>query len=241
VVTLSLLDKLDSDLLRYIVSSGRRPGERLPSLKVLSDELKISTGKLREQLEVARSLGLVEVRPHTGIRIAAYSFLPALSFSLLYALAQDPTQFEAFGQLRSHVEAAFWHQAVSTLTPSDLAHLRKLVVSAWSKLNGRPIQIPHSEHRDLHLTIFKRLDNPFVTGLLEAYWEAYEAVGLSVYSDYQYLREVWTYHEAIVSALVAGEVDEGHRLLLQHTALLRHRETPRPAPVAPDPISAGVA
>lgn len=223
----ALVDKLDSELLRYLVASGCQPGEKLPSLEELSVELKLSTGKLREQLQVARALGLVEVRPHTGIRIAEYSFLAAIRYSLLYALAKDPSQFEAFGDLRSHVEAAFWHEAVARLTPGDLAQLRDLVALAWAKLDGRPVQIPHAEHRRLHLTIFSRLDNAFVKGILEAYWEAYEAVGLSLYSDYRYLREVWTYHEGIVKALEAGDYAEGHRLLLLHTSLLRYRELPR--------------
>ncbi len=222
-----LVDKLDSELLRYIVASGRQPGEPLPSLERLSAELKLSIGKLREQLQVARALGFVEVRTNTGIRISEYSFLAAVRYSLLYALANDPSQFTAFGELRNHIEAAFWHEAVACLTPDDFAELRRLVAAAWEKLNGHPVQIPHAEHRSLHLTIFKHLDNAFVKGLLEAYWEAYEAVGLSVFSDYQYLREVWTYHEGIVNALEAGDPEEGHRLLLLHTALLRFRELPR--------------
>lgn len=236
----SPLDRHDSDLIRYIVASGRQPGERLPSLEKLSAELKISTGKLREQLEVARALGLVEVRPHTGIRVAEYNFLPAIRFSLLYALARDPGQFEAFGELRNHVEAAFWHEAVACLTAEDHAQLTDLVAQAWAKLDGHPIQIPHAEHRSLHLTIFKHLGNPFVKGLLEAYWEAYEAVGLSVYSDYQYLREVWGYHERIVRALIAGNAAEGHRLLLEHTTLLRYRGQQTPA-AASKPTAAGIA
>lgn len=217
-------DRLDSDLLNYIVSKGSHPGDRLPSLDDLSKELKISTGKLREQLEVAQALGLVEVRPNRGIRVADYNFQSAIRLSLLYVLAMDPGQFQAFGQLRNGIEAGFWRQAVTLLTPEDHAELRGLIASAWAKLNGRPIQIPHAEHRLLHLTIYKHLDNLFVKGLLEAYWEAYEAVGLSVYSDLQYLREVWTYHERIVDAIVAGDLEEGHRLLLLHTTLLRHRE-----------------
>jgi DNA-binding FadR family transcriptional regulator len=219
-------NRLDSDLLNYIIANGKRPGDKLSSLDELSKELKISTGKLREQLEVARALGLVEVRPNRGITIADYNFLDAIRVSLLYVLGSDPGQFQAFGQLRNEVEAAFWHQAVALLTPADHAELKGLIASAWAKLNGRPIQIPHGEHRRLHLTIYKRLDNLFVKGLLEAYWEAYEAVGLSMYSDMHYLREVWTYHEGIVNAIICGDLAEGHRLLLLHTTLLRHREMP---------------
>jgi DNA-binding FadR family transcriptional regulator len=231
------LDKLDSALLRYIVAQGFKPGDRLPALDDLSLELKISVGKLREQLEVARTLGLVDVRTRSGIRLEEYTFMPAVRFSVLFALALDPTQFDAFNLLRNRVEAAFWHDAVARLAPEDHAHLRELVSKAWAKLNGHPIRIPQAEHRDLHLTIFGRLQNPFVKGLLEAYWEAYEAVGLSVFSDYQYLREVWTYHEKIVDAIVAGEIDEGYSLLMKHTALLRNRESTHPHAVPERPLS----
>lgn len=219
-----LPERLESDLLRYVVENGLKPGDRLPSLDELSSKLELSTGKLREQLEVARVVGLMDVRPRTGIRLAEYDFLPAVRYSLLYALASGAASFEAFSTLRNHLESAFWYEAVATLTAEDLTHLQNLVRQAWAKLNGDPIHIPHAEHRALHLTIFSRLQNPFVKGLLEAYWEGYEAAGLSVYSDYQYLREVWTYHEGIVNAIASENFEEGHRLLAQHTTLLRHRE-----------------
>ena len=52
--------------------------------------------------------------------------------------------------------------------------LTALVEQAWEKLRGTPIHIPQYEHRQLHLSIYQRLDNPFVSGILEAYWDAYE-------------------------------------------------------------------
>ena len=93
-------------------------------------------------------------------------------------------------------------------------------------MNGTPIQIPHAEHKKLHLLIFSRLNNPFVKGLLEAYWEAYEAVELNLFSDYQYLREVWDYHQRIVDSIIEGDADSGRALLDEHTTLLRHRIVP---------------
>jgi len=226
----------DSDLINYIVEHDLQPGDQLPPLDKLSSELKISTGKLREQLEVARVMGFVEVKPRTGIRVIEFSFFPAVRFSLLYSLAHDRKQFESFSELRNHVEFAFFHEAVSLLTNEDCDHLKMLVERAWARLEGNPIRIPHPEHRDLHLTIFKRLDNPFVRGVLEAYWDAYESEGYSVFSDYDYLHEVWTYHEGIVNAIIAGDVDEAYRLLVQHTKLLqkrpkaRNRNNSAPAP-----------
>jgi DNA-binding FadR family transcriptional regulator len=214
--------KNDSELLNYLIEHGNHlPDNKLPSLEELSVKLDLSTGKLREQLEAARTMGFVEVRPKTGIRPLAYSFTPAVRFSLFYALSRDHTRFEQFSELRNHVEFAFFHEAVSKLTEADCDHLKDLVKRAWDKLEGQPTRIPHPEHRDLHLTIFKQLDNPFVLGILESYWDAYEAEGMNVFNEYEYLHEVWKYHEGIVDAIIEGDNDEAYRLLVQHTKLIQ--------------------
>ena len=200
------------------------PGEHLPSLEVLGGRLGVSKGKLREQMEVARCLGLIEVRPHTGIRRADYSFVPAVRESLNYAVSTDPSLFDLYGELRIKVEMSFLHEAASRLWAEDHEHLRELIAKAREKLATHPVRIPHEEHRQLHLTIFSRLGNPFVLGLLQAYWDTYEAVGLSLYADLAYLQKVWDYHERMVEAIGRGDFAAAERALLDHTRLLRHRE-----------------
>jgi DNA-binding FadR family transcriptional regulator len=197
--------------------------DRLPSLSEVSKELGVSVALLREQLEVAKAIGLVEVRPRTGIRRLPYSFLPAVRQSLSYAIAVDSANFMAYSDLRIHIESVYWEEATRRLTPGDQADLQKLLVRAWEKLNGQPIQIPHQEHRQLHLGIYRRLENPFVQGLLEAYWEAYEAVGLNLYTDIDYLQQVWNYHQEMVDAICDGDFARGYQALVEHKDLLYHR------------------
>jgi DNA-binding FadR family transcriptional regulator len=214
---------LPSEFLTYLAQEAFKPGTRLPAIQELSKRLRISTGKLREQLEVARQLGLVEIRPKTGIRTLDYSFFQTLQTGLKYALALDQGHFYLFGVLRNNVEASFWHEAVRLLKPEDKELLQSLLDSAWEKLRGSPIQIPHFEHRELHLTIYSKLENPFVVGILEAYWDAYESVGLNVYADYSYLHSVWTYHAKMVQAIISGDEESGYRALVEHTGLLHNR------------------
>lgn len=216
---------LENELFTYLAThqNGSDDPDRIPPLDDLSAEIGISVPKLREQLGAARTLGLVEVRPRTGIRRKAYTFAPAVANSLLYAVARDRAHFAAFSDLRARLETAYWCEAVSALTPEDIAELECLVATAWTELNGMPITIPHAEHRRLHLKIFSRLDNPFVTGLLEAYWTAYEAVELNAYADLAYLREVWACHERIVRAIAAGDAEGSLQTFIEHTKLLRHR------------------
>ena len=218
-----LAKQLDSELLSYVIEQGFEAGDRLPSLTDLSDEIGISVGKLREQLEVARMLGLVEASPRRGITRTAYSFLPPVRLSLLTALAMDRQAFDLFSGLRIHLETAYWDEAVALLTPQDHEHLRNLIVTAQNKLQQQRIQIPFPEHRELHLSIYRRLNNPFVVGLLEAYWDAYAAVELNTYADIAYLEQVWDYHERMVEAIIAGEVAYSKQLLVEHMELLSQR------------------
>ena len=215
--------RLESEFLRYLIDQGFEPGDRLPSLIELSNEIGVSVGKLREQLEAARTLGLVEASPRRGITRTAYSFLPPVRLSLLTAIELDPSLFDQYSELRIRLETAFWNEAVWSLTNVEKDRLRTLVESAQAKLTQPRIQIPYPEHKQLHLTIFSRLDNPFVMGLLEGYWEAYEAVELNTYADLPYLQEVWDYHKQIVDAIHDGKVERGKRLLIEHMKLLSKR------------------
>jgi len=208
-----------SEFLRYLAVHEEAEGG-LPALSELSRELSVSVASLREQLKVARALGLVDVKPRTGMRRKTYTFTPAVLQSLGYALALNKDHFITFADLRRHIEMVYWHEAVKLLTPEDHTALRALVARAWDKLHGSPIQIPHPEHRELHLTIYCRLNNPFVTGLLEAYWEAYEAVGLNFFTDYNYLTEVWQYHQKMVDAICQNDVEAGYKALCEHSDLI---------------------
>jgi DNA-binding FadR family transcriptional regulator len=221
-----LKERFSSDLsefLRYL-ATHEEVEHGIPTLKKLSKQLGVSVASLREQLEVARALGLVEVRPRLGTKRRDYSFTPAIRQSLSYALALNDDHFREYSELRNHVESAFWHKAVQRLTDEDKQELQNLVARAWERLHSTPIQVPHEEHRNLHLKIYSRLENPFVTGILEAYWEAYEAVGLNVFAgSYEYLQEVWQYHQKMVEAICNGNYEAGYEALTQHTDLLYHR------------------
>jgi Transcriptional regulators len=148
-----MLRNLDgAELLTFIIERGLRAGDRLPPLEELSAERGISISKLREQLEVARALGLVEVKPRTGIRVCPYSFLPAVRLSLLYALAQDRRLFDAYARC-----AIMWS------SPSSMRQWRCLpprITPISNRSSSAPLpsfaedppRIPHAEHRELHLT-----------------------------------------------------------------------------------------
>jgi DNA-binding FadR family transcriptional regulator len=213
-----------SDFILYLIKHGKTSAEgQIPSLTNLSQLLGVNVAKLREQLEVARVLGLVEVKPRTGIKRQPYKFTPAVYHSVSFAVSTDPELFYKFADFRKHIESAYWYDAVSLLTSEDGSKMRDLVISAENKLKKKPIQIPNLEHRELHLYIYRRLDNPFITGILETYWDIYRSVGLDLYTDLSYLERVWNYHNLIVDSICQKDFEKGHHLMIEHMGLLDSR------------------
>jgi DNA-binding FadR family transcriptional regulator len=214
------LTKLDSQFLNYLIEAQIAPGERVPTLQEIGEELGISVGKLREQLEVARNLGLVSIRPRVGMQREPLDFSKAILPSVLFSLGTGEASFIQFSQLRRAIETELWSSAVVLLTDEDKQRLGDVVNQAWAKLRGQPIHVPNGEHRQFHLLIYSRLDNPFVQGLLASYWDAYEASELTRFASYQYWLDVWSYHEKIADALCANDFDRGRQLLVEHFDLL---------------------
>jgi DNA-binding FadR family transcriptional regulator len=214
---------LNSAILDYIVQHQLQPGDYLPTIPQLSQELGVSVSKIREELATARALGLVDTRPRAGTQVQPFCFAPAASLSAIYALSLNRQHFYEFSRLRASVELSFWHEAVAQLTASDIQALRDMLAAARLKLVHVPVEVPFEEHRSLHLTFFRPLDNPFVQGILEAYWAAYQAFGVGLYAELSYHHEVWDYHERMVECVARGDFDGGHQALRDHMTLLRHR------------------
>jgi len=212
-----------SIFMQYLSTLSESYSAKIPSLIELSQILGVSVASLREQMEVARIMGLIEVKPRTGIQKVPYSFSKSVLINLTYALVNDPSSFDAYSDLRKHVESAYWKEAVSLLNSEDIGVLFNIIKVALNKLHSKPPQIPHEEHKRFHLSMYKKLNNIFVTGILEAYWQAYEDVGLDVYTDLQYLEQVWSYHQKTVEAIASGELDTGYKSFAEHMEMISNR------------------
>jgi GntR family transcriptional repressor for pyruvate dehydrogenase complex len=214
-------------ILDYVVNADmlcdEETASKLPSISTLAKELGVSHGKLREDLIAAQAYGMVDMRPGDGTYIRPFDFYSAIRPAVIYAIACDKHNFDKFYRLRAQLEVAFWEEATRKLQEGDFAKLHRIIQRAEDRLNGEPIEIPHREHRVFHMLIFSRLNNPFVVGLLKAYWDGYETVELHRYFDLSYYEGMWAYHKEIVELLQAGEYQQSQQVLVKHFAILETR------------------
>jgi DNA-binding FadR family transcriptional regulator len=214
-------------ILRYILDgthlSHEQEPTKLPSLDQLAKQLGVSRGKLREDLIAAQVYGVVDMRPGDGTYVCPFDFYTAIRPLVLYSVALDKRHFGELYKVRASLELGFWQNAVQQLEESDYAEFDRILAAAERKLQGTPVEIPHQEHRDFHILIYSRLENPFVLGLLRAYWDAYEAVGLHRYFDLSYYQHMWSSHKAMIGSIRSGDYDTGREVLVQHFTLLEDR------------------
>lgn len=207
-------------LIEFIIAQKHNEDDGLPNMQDLSAQMNTSVASLREDLESLRFMGVVDAQPKKGMKILPYRFEPVVSKSLRYATLINKKYFQEFSVLRNCVEKSFFMEAVEKLEQQDIESLHQNVEAAFSKLHGQPIQIPFTEHRELHLRIYKRLNNTFIEGILLAYWKIYQAIGLDLYTDLDYLERVWHYHADIVAGIQENKFTKAHQLLLEHMELL---------------------
>ena len=219
------MEKTRAGLLDYLAEAAQKQLP-LPSIPEIGRQLGISTSAIREQLEVARQLGVVEIRPKTGMSLRDFTLTPTLMLGLNYSQKIDPLTFEQLSDLRKNLESAYWPEAAPLLTREEIAQLELLVLQANQKIAKSPIQVPKEEHRDFHLGIFQHLNNHFVFSLLESYWALYQTSDLNLLMDQAYLELVWNFHQKIVDALKARDFARGHEALLNHMDLVKQIKKP---------------
>ena len=167
---------------------------------------------------------IANILPKTGIHKNNFSFYQAIKPGLDYAVMDDVTNFQHFAGLRKHLESAYFVEAAQSLSLAELNSLENLVQSALTKIEGSPIQLPNEEHRDFHMKIFANIENPFLQGLLETYWDLYHFHDFEYYPDHDYLLRVWHYHMRIIEQVKNRNFTQALALLIEHMDLLKQRE-----------------
>jgi DNA-binding FadR family transcriptional regulator len=119
--------RVQEELANYLASEKFRPGDRLPSLREITQRLGVSQTSVREGLRALEALGLVEIRHGSGIYVAnGLPPLRPLSGLLGNRMRGDRLARELLA-VRLAVEPEVCSLAAVHATESDLAKLSKHV------------------------------------------------------------------------------------------------------------------
>jgi len=206
------MSKEKASLLNYLAEASKN-NQDIPSIAELSQILGVSIASVREQLEVARKLGFVDVKPRTGIQRRPFSLVPLIRLGMNYGIQSEAHLLNDYSELRRHLELSYWDKAFSVLKNDQMDYMQFLVDIAFRKLQRKPAIIPTEEKSEFHLTLYRPLGNQVLISILEAAWDLEEANGGKIHEDLDDMLSSWSVRQVIVDALRERDKTKGKNAL----------------------------
>lgn len=205
-----------------ILSNVYEPGTTINQVQ-LAKEIGISTTPLREALRRLKQEGLVELDAHRDAHIAALTTEEAADL-LELRLALDPMAASLAAQRR---------------TPHDIEEMRASRIPA---LPDTPSMMDLDSHRRFHRAIYAASHNSMLITTLDGLWDKadrYRLVGLQQGRAQIERDETDREHEAIMSAVIAGDAEAAASVMRTHISRsLGAKAATRSHPGAAQPASA---
>lgn len=154
----SLTEALVQAVLDLAREEGLKPGDRLPSIKALSDRFGVSVPTMREAIQKIANLGVVEVRHGSGIYLTQ-SRLPVITGHPDALQGQDRTLIHLL-DARLAIEPTVARKAARHITDLQIQGLREAIRAAEQAQAGAGEE--HKANMGIHERIAEAANNPIL-------------------------------------------------------------------------------
>ena len=138
----SLVDKVEVNLVEFIINNKLQIGDSLPKELELATALGVSRTVIREALLRLRMIGLIESKKHRGAVLTNPDLLSLLEKSMIPRALDNGTLKEIF-ELRLVLEIGMADFIMQRVTREQIAELREIVASEPDLSNEFKFEIEH--------------------------------------------------------------------------------------------------
>jgi len=197
------------------ISTGRMaPGDKLPSEAVLVEQFAVSRSVVREAISRLKSLGLVDSRQGSGVFVKA-GFSP-LNFDARFAESKQAVV--QMVEVRRALEAEVAALAAQRRTAADVKRIRQAIAALDKAVRegGDGVE----EDVKYHRAIADAAKNPFLISTLDYLQQflrgATRVTRANEARHGDFMDQVRAEHEAIVSAIEAGDPAKARQAAARH-------------------------
>ena len=154
------------DIIRRIHCNELKSGMKLPSERIIAEQLGVSRPSVREAISALQIVGVLESRPGDGTYVAAS---PPIDFPVdntLSLLEESDSPFEIL-QARKAMEIGVVHLAIKSATESDIQRIK----AAWLKKRDNARRGNYAEFirhgREFHRAIAEATGSRAIVSLTE--------------------------------------------------------------------------
>lgn len=213
VDTSSLVDKVETNLLKYFEDKKLQPGEIIPKEIELATAMKVSRTVIRESLNRLKTMGIVESVKHKGTIIKSPDFSTLLQKSMIPRILDNSTLKDIF-ELRLVLEIGMADLVLKNISQQDIEELEQIVDKEPELSEDVLFEINHEIlfHGKLYdITKNKTLKN-FQHILLPVFNYAYDS-GLI---NRPISKKKYVSHRGLIDVLKTGDADKFRKAMRKH-------------------------
>lgn len=191
-------------LVGFVGAEALRPGEKLPTERILAERLKVSRNTVREALTRWEGLGLVERRQGSGTYLKAAVSPDMLHLPLTLSGGNDFTSLMQTLEIRRALEAEAAALCAERASPADIAEIeRKLDImeQAFRTRDGMSAE----EDWEFHQAIYRVSGNPLFEQIIAAMHELFHRFWEHPLGVRDFGHASFPYHRTIYECIAARD------------------------------------
>jgi GntR family transcriptional regulator, sialic acid-inducible nan operon repressor len=217
IVRRKLSDQVFDRLKRLITSGELKPGDEMPSERVLMERFGVGRPAIREAMQSLANMGLVVISHGERAKVlelTARSLFKQVDLTANIMLSQSADSLEHLKSARIFFERGMAREAAAKASASDIADLQAILEQQHSSL-GRADEFISADMR-FHTRIAEISGNPLYVAVSEAM--------LAWLKQYHTDMLIWTgkekftlvEHREILGAIAGNDVDGAEAAVLKH-------------------------
>jgi DNA-binding FadR family transcriptional regulator len=160
-----LQDLAKEQIRAFIVNSGLKSGDFLPTENRLAEQLGISKTTVREALKALENVGILEARHGVGNFIKEFSYDVILE-NLPYSLETDVHSFEEIVEVRACLEGHFLARDMGRFDDQDIRDLWAIYRELEKTNSPSRVKEAIAAHSDFHRTLYRHSGNRLLIKLI---------------------------------------------------------------------------
>ncbi len=207
-----------------IVERKMKPGDRLPSERVLAQQLRVGRPVVRDALRILETLGLIGVSPRQGSYVQEPDMaacMGAVGDSVARSLSAEASWQEGLWEARRTLEAEGAALAAQRATPEDLRAMEDALGRLREGLDDAAAF--HAAERDLAHALAQAARNPILAGLARGLAGLCQN-GTTPASDAAGRLQALRYYEGMVAAIAGGRAAEAREATGRHLQQSRNQQ-----------------
>jgi DNA-binding FadR family transcriptional regulator len=204
VQTASRDDAVLHALVDFVTGEGLKPGDRLPTERLLAEHLRVSRTTVREALTRWQELGLVERRQGSGTYLKAAVTRNMLHMPLTLPSGNDFNSLMHTLEIRRGLEAEAAVLCAERATDADIALIEQKLIIMEEAFHARH-GMSADEDWDFHLAVFRTSGNPLFEQIIAAMYEMFHRFWEHPLGVRDFGHASFPYHRTLFNAIAARD------------------------------------